>query len=56
MFDDHQRAIDSFSTLQIMITKTLLSPLVTCPQTPQETQRWVPKRNNGRKKELGHTP
>jgi hypothetical protein len=29
---------------------------MTCPQTLQEIQRWVPKGNNEKRKELGHTP
>jgi hypothetical protein len=27
---------------------------MTHPQTPQETQSWVPKRNNGKRRELRH--
>jgi hypothetical protein len=29
---------------------------LTCPQTLQETQKWVPERNNGRRRKLGHAP
>jgi hypothetical protein len=31
-------------------------PTMTCPQTPQKTQRWHPKQNNTRRKDLGHIP
>jgi predicted deacetylase len=30
--------------------------LLTCPQTLEETQRWVPKQNIERKIKLGHAP
>jgi hypothetical protein len=29
---------------------------VMCPQTPQETQRWVPKWKSGKRRKLGHAP
>jgi hypothetical protein len=33
-----------------------LARKLTCPQTLQETQRWVLKQNNITRKELGHVP
>jgi hypothetical protein len=29
---------------------------LTCHQIPQETQKWVPERNNGKRRKLGHIP
>jgi hypothetical protein len=56
LISSSKSTFDAKLSLNIVLGRNFQYTLLMCPQTFQETQRWVPEQNNERRKKLGHVP